>query len=106
MPDSIPIPCKLRRGAGGSVYWWDGSMPPTVLSGGVGGDLNAVAGPLTVHEVTVTQFDSIAAYCYERLQAFFSLGACETCPIEQGKSQSDARELLDSLVSDGGDPHP
>ena len=92
MPDSIPVPCKLRRGTGGSVYWWDGLNPPTILSGGVGSDLNAVAGTLTVFTVTAAQFDAIDDYCFERFFAFADLAACGVCPIpESAKSARSMR---------------
>jgi hypothetical protein len=84
MPASLPTPCKLQRGSGGAFYYFDGVNPPTLMLGGVGTDLNAIDGALTVHTVTAAQFDNIQDHFVARLRAFAAIADCETCPTEMG----------------------
>ncbi len=64
---SLPTPCKVRNGSGGTVYYWDGVHAMTTLAGGVGTVMNTLAGgTLEVYELTTTDFAALQSYLQGR----------------------------------------
>lgn len=101
MPAEIPAPSKIRRGSAGDYYYFDGVNPMTILTGGVGTDLNQIAGALTTYTITTAEWDNIQNYLLARKVVFDRLAACETCPSEGGLESADD---LDTLIENEAGP--